>query len=400
MGTLLTHSKRALVIDDHAPQRFVIAQLLRRLGFSVVHESANAEEASRVLTCEHEPAFDLVVSDLQMPYMDGVEFVRRFKNCPDKIPALILMSSHTSQLLDAATTLARSYGLNVLGGISKPVSLGELEQLLAKQMTPLPVVELRVPKKESIRPSLTEMRYALSEGQFVPYFQPKLDLDSGRIIGAEMLARWEHPIYGLLGPVAFDELFEDVALCTELTHQLVLQAFKSLQTWRKAGHDVTLAINLTWPLLQDIRLADRMIQWVNEHELPASALVLEVTESVELSQFLPALDNMVRLRLHGFGLALDDFGTGYSNLQILSQIPLTQVKIDRSLVHSAAGNPVAMQVLSSVVELSLQLDFEVVAEGIERPEDLALVSRLGCHQAQGFLVGRPMSAVNFYRKLG
>ncbi|MBY0447001.1 MAG: response regulator, partial [Burkholderiales bacterium] len=86
---MLTHSKRALVIDDHAPQRFVVAQLLRRLGFSEVHESTNAEEASRLLTCEDEPAFDLVVSDLQMPCMDGVEFIRRFKYCPDKIPALI-----------------------------------------------------------------------------------------------------------------------------------------------------------------------------------------------------------------------------------------------------------------------------------------------------------------------
>ncbi len=234
-----------------------------------------------------------------------------------------------------------------------------------------------------------DLRQAIAEDAIVPHFQPVVDLATGRPIGVEMLARWSHPVRGMVSPVDFIPIAEDVGLIGPMTERLLRRACRAAASW--PAH-VTLACNVSPIHLRDRDLPRMIGAILDETGFPASRLEIEVTESALVGDLDLARGLLDQLKQLGVRLALDDFGTGYSSLRHLQTLPFDKVKIDRSFVAAMVDDPESGKIVSAVVGLSRSLGLSTVAEGVETADTAALLRELGCDIGQGWLFGRPASA--------
>lgn len=384
---------RFLVIDDHAAQRFLIGDLLRQIGFEEIEEASCANEALDAIRRNGANAFDVVICDLQMPGMDGIAFARELGECGVKPAALVFMSSFDSRIMQAAEAAAQASRWKVLGSLKKPVSRQGLRQALASEAV---AKALALPRPGGVDLSLDEIREGLQSGQFLAHYQPKFQLESLACVGVELLARCRHPQYGLLPPGCFQRLFSDREALWSLTRQLLGQGLDELRRWRSQGRRISLAFNLGWQLLKQKEFTAFLVAETARRRLDPADIIVEVTESEALTELGLALGNMASLRLHGFQLALDDFGSGYANLHLLSQMPLTQLKLDQSLLRAANRGNDGLTVLAAAAGLARSLALsDVVLEGIESELDLDIARQLGVATGQGYFLARPMSAADF-----
>ena len=234
-----------------------------------------------------------------------------------------------------------------------------------------------------------ELRRAVDDDDVVPHFQPLIDLDSGRLVGVEMLARWPHPARGMISPAEFIPLAEDSGLIGPMTISLMRQACRAAAGW--PGH-VTLACNLSPIQLRDPGLPSTVAKVLAETGFPAARLELEVTESALVGDLALARRLLEEIRALGVKLALDDFGTGYSSLRHLQLLPFDKLKIDQSFVGAMATDKESAKIVSAVVGLGHSLGLSTVAEGVETEEVAELLQGLGCDIGQGWLFGRPVPA--------
>jgi diguanylate cyclase (GGDEF)-like protein len=243
--------------------------------------------------------------------------------------------------------------------------------------------------------TLEELRTALDTEQLVPHYQPKLDLRTGEVVGVEALVRWEHPERGLLAPGVFLPLAEQAGLMRRLTLRVLECSLLDLRTWRDAGHDLTLAVNLSVSNLQDVALPDQVALLLEARGVPASALVLEITEDVLMADAERSQQVLAALRRLGVRLSVDDYGTGYSSLTYLRALPVDEIKLDRSFVTSLTRDPRASAIVRSTQQLSRDLAMTFVVEGVEDAATLEVLRGFGCDVAQGWHVARPMPAARF-----
>ncbi|MEV4810209.1 putative bifunctional diguanylate cyclase/phosphodiesterase [Micromonospora avicenniae] len=237
-----------------------------------------------------------------------------------------------------------------------------------------------------------ELPRAVADHEFTVNFQPIVDLATGEIVSAEALARWHHPTHGLIDPLRFLEAVERSGLLPAFAEAILDQALIAAKTWREAGFDVPVAVNVSPRSLLDARFPGSVLARLRAHDLPPDQLVLELTETLTLSQ-LDVVDRVLsRLRDEGVRLALDDFGTGYSSLSLLSRIPVHELKIDKSFVTAMEGSTEAAAVIRSTLDLGRSLDLTVVAEGVESEPQRRALWQLGCAAGQGHLFARPMPA--------
>jgi diguanylate cyclase (GGDEF)-like protein len=237
-----------------------------------------------------------------------------------------------------------------------------------------------------------DLSRAMAEHEFTVNFQPIVDLGTGQVVAAEALARWHHPEQGTIDPLRFLETVERSELLPAFAEAVLDQSLIAAGAWREAGFDLPVAVNVSPRSLLDARFPGAVMARLRAHDLPPDKLILELTETLTISQ-LEVVDRVLgRLRDEGVRLALDDFGTGYSSLSVLSRIPVNQLKIDREFVTSMETSPEATAVIRSTVDLARSLDLAVVAEGVEsEPQRLALWE-MGCAAGQGHLFARPMAA--------
>ncbi len=228
-------------------------------------------------------------------------------------------------------------------------------------------------------------------GLFLAY-QPKIDLQRGRISGVEALLRWQHPSRGLLQPDAFIPLAEHIGLIKELTLWVLDAALAQSQAWARDGIDLGIAVNLSVRNLLDLDLPDHVGRLLDKWNVPASRLELEITETTLMED--PARASAVMARLSGMGirLSIDDFGTGYSSLVFLKELPVQEIKIDKSFVLNMLGDAGDGAIVRSIIDLGKNLGLEVVAEGVESQGIMQELARQGCTTAQGFFISRPVSA--------
>ena len=231
----------------------------------------------------------------------------------------------------------------------------------------------------------------LGNNEFEPFFQPKIELASRRIVGVEALARWNHPQLGEVGPGAFIGVLEDSGLIDELAWVMLKKAAAYCSSWRRAGLDATVSVNLSLKSLVNIQLAERVIEVVGSQQLAALHMVLELTESAVTSDVGKVLEILARLRMKGFGLSIDDYGTGYSSMQQLTRVAFTELKIDQSFVLNAAKQTSSRVILESSLEMARRLKITSVAEGVETQADWDLLAALRCDLAQGYFIARPMT---------
>ena len=381
-----------LVIEDDDFQRGMVVNMLRSLGVSRVREAGNGKQALAVLHDTQGQPVDIALCDMDMPEMDGMECLRRMGQEKSAV-AVIILSTLDRALLASVETMSRAYGIKLLGVVEKPITRAQLDRMIAQyeraESKPQP------PRTAARVFSLEEVLHGVREQQFEPYFQPKLDFKTGRVVGAEALARWNHPQHGVVAPYAFITLLEQAGEMEQLTFQMLEQSARACRALHDQGHQLTLSVNLSLTSLTDTTLAQRIIQLVRDTGLDPHHLVLEVTESAAMTDVAPALENLARLRMHGFGLSIDDYGTGYASMQQLTRVAFTELKIDQSFVKDFASNPALSIIVESSIDMARKLKVKSVAEGVETQQDWDALKSMGCDTAQGYFIARPMSQVMF-----
>ena len=237
-----------------------------------------------------------------------------------------------------------------------------------------------------------ELREAIGTDQLVIHYQPQATIRDGVVRGVEALVRWQHPARGLLSPGAFVPLAERTGLLRELGRHVLEESVRQWRAWQDDGLELDLSLNLTTVDTLDLSLPDHVVETLQRHGMPASRLVIELTESRIMDDPTRSGEVLERLRSAGVRLAVDDFGTGHSSLAYLRQLPVDEVKVDRTFVSGIPADTANIAVLRCTVELAHGLGLRVVAEGVESSEQWACLAELGCDVAQGFLIARPLPA--------
>jgi diguanylate cyclase (GGDEF)-like protein len=244
-----------------------------------------------------------------------------------------------------------------------------------------------------------DLRGAVARGEIELRYQPVVDLEDGSIHAIEALARWRHPRRGLLAPATFIALAEETGMIAELGRCVLEEACRAAAGWPGGVTAPKVTVNVSSAQLRTGRLAEDVSAALSRHGLAPSRLLLEVTESVAMAGDAETQATLAALRRLGVGLALDDFGTGYSSLSYLARTEVDLLKLDRAFLADVDQDPVQARLLSAVIRLAASLDVAIVAEGIERPSQVALVRESGGRLGQGYLFGRPMSAGSVAHRL-
>lgn len=377
---------RILVIDDDEFMLKACVHALRRIGYEHVLQANGGQAALDLLRAQTE-SIDVVLCDLNMPQMDGIEVLRALAD-QGYLGSVIVLSGEDARLIKAAAEMAAHHRLRVLGALQKPLKPAELEGLLQRNGEAL--AQLSELSQEDI--DETALRAGIDLKELTVYFQPKVYIANRDVAGFEALSRWISPRYGLVSPERFVPLAENGGTIDLLTDYVIATAFREARTWQVPPNRYSLAVNVSMSNLNRLDLPEALAAQAQQAGLAPEQVVLEVTESRLMENPAAALDTLARLRLKRIGLSIDDFGTGYSSLDQLQRIPFTELKVDRLFVHGAAQNPTLRAIFESSVKLGKSLGLTIVAEGVETPEDWRLAEALGCDMAQGYLVSKPMPA--------
>ncbi len=239
---------------------------------------------------------------------------------------------------------------------------------------------------------VSDLARGIAAGELVLHYQPKLDVQSGEIVGVEGLVRWNHPVLGTVLPNRFMPQAEQTDLMTPFTDKVIDMALEQCARWHAEGIHLTVAVNASARNLHDMRFPDRVDAALKRHALDPGWLEIEITENTVMEDLTRSVAVLRQLRAIGVRLAIDDFGTGYSSLVALRDLTIDTIKIDRSFVTSLADNPGDLTIVRSVIELGHNLGLRTVAEGVETVDALEIITALGCDEYQGFLASVPMTA--------
>lgn len=368
-----------LIVDDEEQTRAFFRDVAEDNGLKTA-ESASYDE----ITAAHEQAAPaLILLDLTMPGMDGIEALRDLADRGSRA-RIVLTSGQDRRVLMSARRFGLELGLDMADVLQKPVDLAELEARFA---------ELR---SQSHQPLTSQMlEDAIEREEFMVFYQPKVDLRAeayAKVIGAEALIRWRHPERGLIPPDDFLPLAESLGMMRAITEMLTRRVAADMAAWCRSGPALPISINLSPSQLTDLDLPDRLAAQFTGAGLDPSRLVVEVTEQVVMADTRKAADILTRMRLKNISVSLDDFGTGYSSLAELYRLPLNELKLDRSLIRDVDQDRDARIVVRAILALARELGIPVCAEGIETEATARFLRSLDCPTGQGFLFFRPMPA--------
>jgi EAL domain-containing protein (putative c-di-GMP-specific phosphodiesterase class I)/C4-dicarboxylate-specific signal transduction histidine kinase/DNA-binding response OmpR family regulator len=377
---------KILVLDDEPFMLKLLARMLVSFGYTSISIFENGNAAlEHIDDPDNMPG--LILLDLNMPEMDGVEFARRLVE-HHYVGSLILVSGEDERMLQSVEKLVRTHKISVLGHLHKPPLPAELVALLEKWTLPKQV-GTRAAKKIY---AANEVRAAIANGEMVNYYQPKVSVASGVVVGAEALVRWRHPHDGMVFPDQFIGVAEANGLIDDLTRAVLDGALAQIRRWQEAGLMLRVAVNVSMDNLASLDFADFVAAQTAAAGVSPLNLVLEVTESRLMLDSRAPLEILTRLRLKRFKLSIDDFGTGNSSLAQLRDIPFDELKIDQSFVHGAWFNDTLRALFSSSLGLARLLGMETVAEGVEDRADWDFVKKSECDLAQGYFIAKPMPA--------
>lgn len=381
---------RILIIEEHPFKRLVATRVFQDLGCDDVMAVADSQSALDLLS--HTGPVDIALCNLKNRCIDGLMSIEALSR-GGLIRALIICSLHPADLHNAIDRMVSLHGADVLGYVQTPVCTREIAPLVGRFLDQAGAQASGVSKPASFKLSTkAELTQAIVGHEFKVFFQPKFNLVTGAVTGAEVLARWEHPRYGLLYPADFLPMLMGFELMDELFFAQLEQGLVLLQQGVGDACSLNLAFNLQAEQFNNPGLVVRVTQLLERYGLPASRLTFEITESGLLETSPTVLESLIRLRLMGAGLSIDDFGVGFSSLQRLCQLPFTEIKLDASFIRDLESSVGNRAVVSSTLALGKALNMAVVIEGVEKEVQRQLLIQLGCTQAQGYLCARPMSA--------
>lgn len=386
-------NRSILIVDDEPDMCEFITDVADDLGFQTKSTSNPLE-----FPVHYSKDLDCIVMDLCMPDMDGVELIR-FLGDNRCTASIIVISGMDNGIISTAEKLARDQGLNILGGLSKPISITALEDLLknvpTNQHDKIPQRKQSNDNAESNFPSVEELSKAIEKKEIVPFFQPQTRADNNELQSVEALARWVHPEKGIIPPFQFIDFAEKEGLIDKLTLSMFEQVVEHLAEWKAIGLNIGCSINFSAQSLSNLDLPDILFSLASKHGISPTLLTVEMTESALLDKGHNYLDVFTRLRMKGFKLSIDDFGTGFSSMKQLQNIPFNEVKIDRSFVMDVLHNESSKTIVQSTTELAHRLSMSIVSEGIEDQETLDFLANLGSDLIQGYFISPPLPNAEF-----
>ena len=384
------------IIDDEEAIAELMQIYLQELSMDAQIYTNGLDFFKENLTIESD---SLIILDLKMPEIDGIEVIRLLAQ--KKLTAsLILVSGYDTGVLHSAEQLAQAHNLNVIGSLVKPVEQTQLTELL-KRINEKDQINLKTTKIQSqfYELDISDLQTAIDKQQLVLYFQPQINIETGHVIGAEALVRWQHEQYGLISPARFIPLAERHGLMDQLTQQVMSMAVNQISQLISSQLAIPISVNVSAENINSLSLPEFISRMLQENKLDPTMLVLEITETALMCELVTSLDILTRLRMKGFDLSIDDFGTGYSSLSHLHRIPFTELKIDQSFVNKMDQDDNSRAIVKTCIMLGHELNMSVIAEGVETKEVLELLSELGCDNAQGYYIARPMPSEQFMQWL-
>lgn len=373
--------ERLLVLDDTLELAELIAVIARQAGYDAT--ATTEAEDFHVALARDMP--DLIVLDLQMPGTDGIEILRQLADT-GTTAGILIVTGMDQRTIDSAERFARDAGLNVVGSVQKPFN----PEMLLERLTAAQAVTRRL--------TGADLGAAMENAEMSLHFQPvlrRLAAQTWHAESVEALPRWQHPRLGWLTPAQFLPLAGSGRgeLMKRLTDFVLQRGIEQLDLWQRDGLHLGLRINIAAGLIVDTGFPDRLDRLLKEYSADPALLTLEISDAEMVTQSLDGIEILTRLRLKDVNLSLDDFGAADETLRSLYTLPISEVKIDRTLtadLEREAGSRILYQCL---MDLARRLDLNCCAEGVETGEQLRILDELGCQRVQGFHIGRPVPAV-------
>ncbi|MEG4965886.1 EAL domain-containing response regulator [Microcoleus sp. B6-A1] len=395
--------KKILVIEDEQVIRENILKLLKAEGFDVT----GAENGSQGLYAAVSNVPDVIICDVMMPELDGYGVLVALRSNPvtATVPFVFLTGkADRSEMRQGMELGADDY-------LTKPFTKAELvgaissrlkkQEAFAEQYNTLRSQSSELiqdaDKLERIKTSLCD---ALEREEFQVYYQPQVNVHTGKIISAEALVRWVHPEKGLISPAEFIPAAEETGFIVQLGEWVLQTACRQMQVWKNAGFSgLRVAVNLSPRQFHQPDLSSRVAQILAETGLQASSLELELTESLMVEDAESAIATLQQLKKLGVSISIDDFGTGYSSLSYLTQYPFDTLKIDRCFISNITDGCTNAAIVKAIIEMAHSLCLEVIAEGVETEAEKDFLWRYKCDIMQGYLFSPPLAAADFEQLL-
>ena len=383
---------KVLFVDDEPN---VLDALRRSLGrrYDVYCATSGIEALSMM---ESLGPFAVIITDMQMPGMTGLELLRVVRGRSPEMVRLVLSGHADFDAAIAAVTEGAVFRFHTKP-VSPDVLCASIESALVRHEAEKHSKGLIDPSQELMR-DVDDVRRALKHNEFRLYLQPQFQMSDHQLSGAEALIRWEHPERGLLLPGNFFAAAESAGMFGAITDWMLNSTCKQIAHWNNYYSDIPrIAVNITAMDLADDGFLARVRRTLARHDVNPQFLEFELTESTAVTDLDRSRHTMRELAHMGFEFSVDDFGSGYSSLAWLQQLQINKLKIDRMFIQDVADDPEAHSIVTAVIALAHDLNLQTLAEGVETPEQGNTLLNLGCQLTQGFLFGRPVSTAEFER---
>ncbi|MBD2411588.1 diguanylate cyclase [Nostoc calcicola FACHB-389] len=389
---------KILIIEDEESVRENILDLLEAEDFETI-AAANGRIGVDLAISE---VPDLILCDMMMPELDGYGVLTALRQDPTTatIPFIFLTAK------SAKSDFRRGMDMGADDYITKPFTRTELlsaimnrlekHATLKRYLSPQTAIHKLSPKMQLLEISLHRAIKQNKFQEFEIYYQPIVDIASGKIVAAESLLRWQSPEMGIIYPTEFIPLAESTGLIVPIGKWVLKRVCEQMKTWRDAGiYSLNIAVNLSVIEFNQPDFFQEIVNFIETNDLQANCLELELTESMIVQDVNSAIATMKKLRSLGVKIAIDDFGTGYSSLIYLKSLPINTLKIDRYFIHNVATDPQKSAITKALIQMAHNLNLNVVAEGVEAEAELAFLRQHNCNSMQGFLFSRPLPAAEF-----
>ncbi|EHU9471801.1 EAL domain-containing response regulator [Vibrio vulnificus] len=371
---------KILVVDDHPIHLTLMKQQLAKIPNTHIATEQTVASALSTLSDEH---YDFIFCDLDMPHNDGIDLLISLNELK-YTGNVALISALDRPIISAVSAMCEHFSFQVLGKISKPYSNNDIQQLLDNTANALkPARKLR----RKIDVSDQEFLFDLANGRVKNYYQPLVDCRTGDVVGYEALARWLHPIHGMLSPALFLPIVDRCHLSHELFDIVTDNAIRDA---RYINQGQRISINADQINIEDGNFSERFIAKCLENQVEPSVFTIEITENTSFSNSVELYKNLAKLRLNGVNVSIDDFGTGHSSLEKLSLLPFNELKIDRSFVSEMEIDSKKQKIVNSICGLAKSLNLKIVAEGVEKQSTWNMLKKYNIDVCQGYLFNKPM----------
>ncbi|MEH1842252.1 MAG: EAL domain-containing response regulator [Nostoc sp.] len=393
---------KVLIIEDEEAVRENILDLLEAENFETI-AAANGKIGVNLAISEIP---DLILCDMIMPQLDGYGVLTALRQHPSTVTIPFIFLTAKS----AKSDFRQGMNMGADDYITKPFTRTELlsaimnrlekHATLKRYLSPQVIIKNLSPKMQLLEISLHRAIKQYNFEEFEVYYQPIVDIASGKIVAAESLLRWQSPELGLIFPTDFIPLAESTGLIVPLGKWVLKRVCQQIKIWRKFGiYPLIIAVNLSVIEFNQPGFIAQVVNFIDSNGLEPHYLELELTESMIMHDVNSAITTMKKLQSLGIKIAIDDFGTGYSSLIYLKNLPLNTLKIDRYFIHNVATDPQKSAITKALIQMAHNLNLDVVAEGVETEAELGFLRQHNCNSMQGFLFSRPLPAAEFEKIL-